>query len=551
MVVLVLFFSSRTPQALVFSVVEIICIAVSVIDLLMTGSVVSAIILALLLVPRIPRVYVGILCAILSVAEFFITGGIATIIVTALFWGRILYKNRKHLVYTIPFADFRIYSATKNSRKLPIVCFMIFWLIRGVVFAAPDCFRDEIRFARNFFIVTQDIGRSIVESIARPEVIPDVLPESTYHLEIAESKFIEAEDPERVKLLSNNFAAYNRAEQIAEMRKKSKDNETIELRITSTRIQPGGRVHFEAIPSSETPAMGSSVMLISYPLGYTTPLNRQWLGNKYRGSVRFSADDSGVYDFGIMTRRLYDKKAKKMTSYNSNSVSVVIAPENSQLSRIFIEHIVSVLVAEGSTTELKLYGVDRNGEKYDISAPEVGTHWAVEDESKAIVTNERSYSGRTNTVIKGLSPGNTIVRAKYGSLETQSDVRVFREEAIPTIVFPGEPPPPEPVEPPNPINPPDGFVARIGERIQLEVTSFDFSKGYVFHRSSWHVYKINSETGKKEAEVANLRRGNSEKAEWIPRGTGTFEWDVTYYYSMGPRLPGKETSLPQRIVVVK
>jgi Na+-transporting NADH:ubiquinone oxidoreductase subunit NqrB len=66
----VLFLCSLKPQALIFSVIEIVCVAVSAIDVFMTGSLISAIILALLLGPRIPLVFTAIICVILSTADF-------------------------------------------------------------------------------------------------------------------------------------------------------------------------------------------------------------------------------------------------------------------------------------------------------------------------------------------------------------------------------------------------------------------------------------------------------------------------------------------------
>jgi len=96
-VVLVTFFSSLTPQILIFSVVEVICVAVSLIDFFITGSAVSAIVLVLLLAPRIPMVYVGIFCLVLSIVDFIITGGLASIIVTVLLWGYYLYMRGKQV----------------------------------------------------------------------------------------------------------------------------------------------------------------------------------------------------------------------------------------------------------------------------------------------------------------------------------------------------------------------------------------------------------------------------------------------------------------------
>jgi len=110
---------------------------------------------------------------------------------------------------------------------------------------------------------------------------------------------------------------------------------------------------------------------------------------------------------------------------------------------------------------------------------------------------------------------------------------------------------------PRPVSPPDGFVARVGERVQLEVTPFDVSQGHIFGLSQWQVYRISPNTGERARVVARLTGGNSEKAEWFPGGTGTFEWEVSYSYSIryhrGDRYirrSGRAISFPQRIVVV-
>jgi hypothetical protein len=543
----VLLYSALKPQAMIFSVIEAICIAVSAIDLLITGSAVSAVVLALLLGPRIPLVYVCILCAALSIIDYFTGGGIASIIVAALAVGHILMKKREHLTFSFPFTGVRIYKTIKKKRSLAVILFLMLWLFHGVEYVASSFWEDEASFVRNFLYITQSIGRFVTEHAVHPEAFP----ESKSVQEKEEREFHKIEDPDGVKLLWNNFAAYDRAEQFAERRKNTK--ETIELRVTPSKIQPGrgGRVYFEAIPSSETPALGSSIMLFSNNLNYTTSLSRQWLSKKYSGSVKFKTTDTGVYRFGFTTDR-YDGKIKKIINYNSNSVSVVVAPESDRLSRIFIEAgIAGVVVAEDSTVQLGLYGEGHKGEIYDISMPEIGTQWTVEDESKAIVTEEKSYDGNTYVVLKGMSLGKTRLRVKYGSLEAQADVSVFRAEPIPTkSIIPGVPPPPPPAERPNPVSPPDGYVARLGERVQLEATSFDSSLGYTFKWSSWSVYKINPDTGLQGPEVAAQRNGNSENAEWIPKGVGTFEWEVIYFYSTGQRTTDVK-SFPQRIVVVE
>jgi len=158
-------------------------------------------------------------------------------------------------------------------------------------------------------------------------------------------------------------------------------------------------------------------------------------------------------------------------------------------------------------------------------------------------------------VLKGLAPGETTLRARYGSLETQVSVIVHPRHRD---FLPPPPPPPSPA-PPRPVSPPYGFVGRVGEKIQLEATPFDFSKGHTFDGSGWSVFIVDPETGERRRRVAELRRGNSERAEWTPIGPGTFEWRVGYGYigDYHGRPPSRRRQLGsvrtpfQRIVIVE
>jgi len=552
-VVLVLLFKSLRFQTLVFSVVEAICIAVSVLDVFITGSFVSALLLALLLAPRIPFAYAGILCAVLSAAEIFITGNIAPGIVTALLGGYILFKNRKLLTFSLPspgICGIRICAATTNKRTRLFACFLIFWLVRGTTFATGSAWEDYTQFSRNLLFIKREVPIFIAELIM---YLPESFERESQRRQQSDEEWqlIQTEDPERVRILRNEFSAYvNWNEEFAGLMNRFDVKETIELSVTPTRIRPGERVHFEAVPSSETPALGASVMLVASPLGYTTTLSNRWLTNKYQSSLKF--ERTGVYNFTIATRPRFDRNAGKMIAYRSNHVSVTVAPESEQLSRIFFlgreyitperEYNFPLRVFEGSTAGLQLYGEGLKGGLYNITSPEMGTYWSIEDESKVIVT-KRDFDNAT--MLRGLASGRTRITARYGSLETQAYV-----EVMPRLTAPARWPQPSSAERPRAVSPPDGFVARVGERLQLEVTPFDVSQGYTFIYSCWSVYRISPKTGERGREVAFLRRGNSEKAEWIPRGTGTFEWEVTYHYAIEARNSRRVISFPQHIVVV-
>ena len=387
-VVLVLLFKSLRFQTLVFSVVEAICIAVSVLDVFITGSFVSALLLALLLAPRIPFAYAGVLCAVLSAAEFFLTGNMAPIVVTALVGGYILLKKREHLTFSLPspgIRGIRISATTANKRGLLFVCFLIFWLVRGSTFTTASSWDDDNRFERNLLFIMREAPIFIAELIMHlPESF--VLTSQRIQKLDEEWQLIQAEDPERVRILQNDFSAYvNWNEGFAGMRDRFGAKETIELRVTSTRIRPGERVHFEAVPSSETPALGSVIMLIASPLSYTTTLSSRWLANKYQGSLKFQR--TGVFNFAIATRPRFDRTTGKMIAYHSNRVSVTVAPESEQLARIFFlgwenipperEYNFPLRVFEGSTDNLRLFGEGLEGGLYNITAPEMGTHWSI------------------------------------------------------------------------------------------------------------------------------------------------------------------------------
>ena len=592
--------------------------------------------------------------------------------------------------------------------KLPVVCLLIFGLILGTTFTAHASWGDRLRSIRNFFTLTRDIGGMAIDSVANPgaDDLDKAEDELLRNRQEEENRLFDAEDPDRVRILRNDFFSYDWLE-----RHNRNIRETIELKVTPSRIRPGESVRFEAVPSPETPPLPRSVFLSANPSSHNTTISRWWFGKIYSGSLRFKPTDSGVYNFHISTFPRYDAKEGRMISHNSNSVNVVVAPDISRLYEIYLVKAPSsrimgqIYIREGATTRLRLHATGLGGEKFDITASETGTRWTVGDESIATIEEERY-----DILLKGLVPGQTTLNARYGSMEFQihvnvvlppaeyvihywissprsiapnddttiylgdtiqfvvsPDVRihgpnplvewrfvkitrsivrpmhyaalpnyghvfewtpteegvydwhvryvysmtsedveasnwsrphrrlfvtrpgnrnslagtfgvflynilpnaslprdlnrdnliVVREPAenIPTeSSIPPQPVPPPPAERPKPINPPEGFVGRVGERLHLEVTPFDLSTGYTFHRSRWLVHRVNPQTGKRGATVAELRNGNSEKAEWIPGRAGTFEWEVIYHYTRPgalwlPEISAQATSFPQRIVV--
>ena len=361
-----------------------------------------------------------------------------------------------------------------------------------------------------------------------------------------ERQRVYSEDPERNRVLINHIAAYEWVRYLGDPR------ETIELRVTPTRVRPGESVRFEAIPSSETPDLGSRV-------GFTNrnfpgaPLRRRWFRNEYQGSLRLHVP--GVDSFRIVTPY----------GYHSNSVSVVVAPDYRQLSWIYISRgfysngtPMPVSMIEGVTTShihvrarggrrLTLLGFRED--RFILSSPALGIQWTVDDESIARIVGESS----DGILLRGLTLGRTTLRARYGSLEAEIAVYVNQRPSLPQ--FWNRPPG---ARRPRPVNPPDGFVGRVGERLRLEVTPFDSPRGYTFARSSWRVFMIDPATGRRRGtEMATLGGGDSEKAEWTPIGPGTFEWEVTYNYIGDYRMfagqrrreTGQITSFPQRIVI--
>jgi hypothetical protein len=369
-----------------------------------------------------------------------------------------------------------------------------------------------------------------------------------------EDRFVKSEDPEEVRLLYNILGAYSPIEDSIE------DKETIRLKASPAKIRPGQKVRFEAIPSPETPKLPSGILLLADPLEKMTSLSREWFGKKYHGSFMFKETESGEFRFFITTLPQFNKKEKKMIAYRSNIVSVFVAPDVRKLSRIYLQEPNPIFIHVGSPSLLTLIAERPDGKKYNISSPGLGTTWSVDDESRATVKEEVS-KGDNWMMLRGVTPGETTLRVNYYGLHTESKVDVapapipanFRK-MIPdpndrSRLIPA-PPPPRP-DHPYAISPPDGAIVRVGEKVILEASSFDVSKGHIFNWSSWSVSKVNPKTGKQGLEVAYLRGGNSNIAEWIPRGTGIFEWTVKYLYAGDQRVGWTDSSQPVRIQVVE
>jgi hypothetical protein len=395
-------------------------------------------------------------------------------------------------------------------------------------------YSDELRAAKNLYLFTRDI------TITLADIFQSASLDKSGWSPQDESQFVRSEDPSQTRLLYNKLVEYNWIKR----RKETLDfgKETIVLKASRTRIRPGTKVTFEAIPSPETPKMPFTISLICNPNSHTTSLNRTWLGfgKKYRGSLTFKKTDSGEFQFFISTMPRIDRTTGQMVSYESNAVSVFVAPDRSELTgiRLHAQQSRNIMAIEGSSDPVTLIADGKDGTMYDISNPGLGTIWSVEDERIAVVSDE-IFQGREQTMIKGLSAGKTTIRASYQGFQTEAQVFVGRLEPIlpPMIVDPNNPkgplipvPPPIIPDPPHAVSPPDGTVVRKGERVILEATSFDVSKGHKFSWSSWSVFIVDPADNHQGPEVAYLRKGSSNTAEWIPRGTGTFEWSVQYVY---------------------
>ena len=372
---------------------------------------------------------------------------------------------------------------------------------------------------------------SVIFHVMHPDVVAH--DRAVAELRSEERRLIYAEDPERVRILRNHFYYFKQFMDTANSR------ETIELRATPTRVRPGETVQLEAIPSPGTSALGSWVLAIQDRWNYVS-LGRQWFGNNYQR--RISMQWAGTHTFRVITA----------AGHHSNSVSILVAPDCSQLSRIYLadgcgsqREREMISIPEGNTIQLTLFGPGLGEGRSNLSMLKFGARLTVENESIAKVMHDHD-----GILLKGLTQGRTTLRARYGSLEAETPVEV-RPSFSRRSGGPLEPPLPSG---PLPVKPLDGFVGHVGERIHLEVASFDISMGHTFRESSWSVSWIDPETGERSRVMASLRDGNSERAEWIPRRAGTYEWRMTFgfhYDTDRRRIHGSISSPPQRIVIVE
>lgn len=202
-IVLALFLSSLSPQAMAFRITELVFITVSLFDVFITGNAVSAIVLAILLGPCIPLAYVGIICALLSAADHLATGGIYSIIVTAVLGVCILLRSGESVTFSIPFSGIsinKVFSTPSKMRRLATVCFTFLWLVRGVAYVAPDTWKDEFRFVDNLYGFSQEVERYTNSSAEQAETSS----ESEYYQEGKDRIYIYDKNPQN----SNFFDKY-------------------------------------------------------------------------------------------------------------------------------------------------------------------------------------------------------------------------------------------------------------------------------------------------------------------------------------------------------
>ena len=436
-----------------------------------------------------------------------------------------------------------------SKRKLLALCFLLVWIVTSSASAGFGFFAESY----------ESMARGALNTILSWVfgLDPDYLNNNARigALQREEERRVHFEDQGRNRVLQNNLYTYHQISSITPSTTPSR--ETIELRVTPTRVRPGETVWFEAIPSPETPDLGPrlGLRLGAQNFNFAT-LRRGWFENIYRGSLRMGRFDAAAYTVRIVTPH----------GHHSNSVTVVVAPDCSQLSWITVHQrrisplAIRIGITEGATTSppISLRAEGIRGERFFLSSPALGIYWTIDDENIAQIVEERV----NGIVLKGISRGGTRLRARYGSLEAEAIVIVGPRE-IPPMTSDHLPRP----EPPRQLTPPDGFIGRAGERIQLEATPLDSSKGHTFTGSYWRVYMLHPLTGQRisgASAVASLRNGRGERAEWTPPGPGVFEWRVAYgftgdYYWLDPqgrsprrrrRQVGGVRSSYQRIVVV-
>jgi hypothetical protein len=430
------------------------------------------------------------------------------------------------------------FGKKKGFAMVTLICLLTLCLV-GLLIVFNDS--DEVRYMKNLYLFIRDATEWVGDLSKRPDK-SDWTP-------MDERTFVRSEDPEQVRILFNKMGAYDLFSPMV-------ISKNIELKVSPTTTRPGKKVTFEATPSPEIKGMPSRILLYGKPLDKTTSLSRRRDG-KYRGSFTFKKTDSGVFEFFIATLPKFDVKQNAEISYGSNSVSVIVGPE--KLSRIYFQEArpgQPMLIRENGPESPTIIAQGADGTKYDVSHPRLGAVYSIEDESKATI-KEGILQGQFRTILQGKTPGRTVLKVVYNHLEAETDLVVLPDikpaDISPKLIPDTTPPPPPPPDIPYAINPPEGVIVHKGEKVVLEASSFDTSKGHTFLRSRWYVHKVNTATNKAGNEVADLSGGNSNIAEWYPRGTGTFEWIV--YYSYAPFTQQEDgyqcVSPPSRIIVVE
>lgn len=314
--------------------------------------------------------------------------------------------------------------------------------------------------------------------------------------------------------------------------------QAIKLKVSKNTIYSGGEVHFEAIPSSaiKTNLPDQITLFTKGELSKTVILSKAWFRNVYRGTLKFDKPTAGFFRFAVLMLPLSIQEKNSAIFYTSNTVDVRVKPRLSDISTIFLDE-GKLFLFEGMESPLYLRAKGVNGLLYDISSPEIGVSYAIDDETIAVVSWDEG-SGRYPAVY-GRKAGRTKLRALFYNLVAEVDLYVSPPDH--DMGHYVEPPKPER---PYPIAPTEGMVFHKGVTIRFEVSSFDTSKGHVFDSSWW---SIKDPRGR---EIAYLHKGESNVAEWTPRVSGTFEWSVEFSYR-GEHSGFTDASHPVSIVITK
>lgn len=134
-------------------------------------------------------------------------------------------------------------------------------------------------------------------------------------------------------------------------------------------------------------------------------------------------------------------------------------PPADKLKRIYFQEARDgkpLFVTENESLPMTLFAEAEDGSGYNISNPGLGTEYAVGSADLAMVTQE-NFQGKEQEMLHGKKPGRTTLRASYGDLETEVELRVLRDPVYADMPDNLPPPPPQP-DRPVAVSPPDGTV---------------------------------------------------------------------------------------------